>query len=97
MKEKLAKQPVKTHRYNGKTYLILDGVDQILTLIREEIERSLLTDEEIDKQYIDGWAKRNTETDSPLELKAIDGDDSIDVLRELAQVQLNKILKALEV
>ena len=56
-------------------------------------EQALLTDEEIDKRFVDSWAERNTEVDSPLALKTIDNDDSIDVLRELAQAQLDEALK----
>ena len=52
MKEKIAQQPVKTHRYKGKLYLTLDGVEGILSLLKEEIKKSLLTDEEI-KETLD--------------------------------------------
>ena len=39
MREKIARQPVETHRYDGKRYLTLDGVEELLTLISEEIEK----------------------------------------------------------
>ena len=71
-------------------------IDGLISLLKEEIKKSLLTDKEIDKQYIDDWARRNTGVDSPLQLKIEDDDEDIDVLRELAQAQLDKVLKALE-
>ena len=76
-------------------YLLAIGF-RLIPLIKEKIEKSLLTDKEIDTQYLDSWAKRNTEVDSPLDLKAKDGDEDIDVLRELLQAQLDKSRKALE-
>ena len=39
MREKIAKQPIKVHRYDGKTYLTLDGIDELITLACEEIEK----------------------------------------------------------
>ncbi len=32
-REKIAQTPIETHRYKGKRYLTLDGIDQILALI----------------------------------------------------------------
>ena len=73
------------------------GADQIVNLLKEKIEKSLLTDEEIDEGYVDGWAKRDVGVDSPLALWAINDDDSdLAVLRELMQAQLDKTRKALE-
>ena len=73
-----------------------DVADQILSLLIEEIKKEPLTDEEIDTAYVDGWASRNAEVDDLLELKAVDGDEEIDVLRELAQAQIQKIIKRME-
>jgi len=76
-------------------YLLTIGF-RLIPLVREEIKKELLTDEEIDTAYVDGWASRNAEVDDLLELKAVDGDEEIDVLRELAQAQIQKIIKRME-
>jgi hypothetical protein len=76
--------------------LCAEMLDQVLFLIRERIKKSLLTDEEIDTTYVDGWASRNTEVDDPLGLKSRDGHEEIDVLRELAQAQIANTLKEME-
>ena len=39
MRDKIVRTPVTTHQYQGKRYLTLDGIDQILTLVKEEIKK----------------------------------------------------------
>ena len=41
-REKLAKIPVETHKYDGKRYLTLDAIDRLLALTREGDEDGLL-------------------------------------------------------
>jgi hypothetical protein len=84
MREKLARMPVITHRYQGKRYLTLDGVDQILKYQRGEIEKGLLTDEEITHAIISIPDVAGVAITRSHEERAI------------AQVQLQKVLKALE-
>ena len=47
MREKMARTPVQTHKYLGKRYLTIDGVDQILALFpdEEEVRKELLSEE----------------------------------------------------
>ena len=92
MREQIARISAKKHAENPPCHVCYAIADETITLICQKVKTCLLADEEIDDQYVDGWAARNTEVDSPLQLRALDGDASIDVLRELVQAQLDKIL-----
>ncbi len=39
-REKIAKTPIETHKYKGKRYLTLNGIDQILALFPDEEEKT---------------------------------------------------------
>ena len=91
MKEKLAQQPVKTHQYKGKIYLTLDGVEELLSLLEEEIRKSLLTDEEIG----DLLALEDLVTVHAFPCS--DGSSIITMdCRPVAQAQLDKVLRIVE-
>jgi len=49
LREQLAREPVNTHRYGGKRYLTLEGIDQILSLVCQDIEK-------VENPY-EGWAR----------------------------------------
>ena len=60
--------------------------------VKELVERVKLTPEEIDAKYVEAWESQDISVDSPLKQKQLDGDVEIDVLEELCQAQLNKVL-----
>ena len=79
MKEKIADWiPALTEEYR------LEAANEILSLIRTEIEKAKLTPQEIDEAYVNGKLPKR----------------AIDIVtcrrRNIAQDQLNKILKLLE-
>ncbi|MGA2669979.1 MAG: hypothetical protein ABSF21_00960 [Dehalococcoidia bacterium] len=61
----------------------------LYSLLKEEIKKELLTDEEIIQLIVD-WHKEALETNPPKEL------DIADLVKNSIQAQLQKILKALE-
>lgn len=77
-------EPLDCNWFNGFT-------DQILTLIREEIEKCLLADEEISNTLTENF-KRTMGKDPKQYFNYVAEND-----RVIAQAQLQKILKALEV
>jgi len=86
MREKIAGWPITVHRYQGKTYLTIDSVDEILALFREEIKKELLTDEEIGDSL---------DLETSYTFPCSDGSSTTTTdCRSVAQAQLQKIIKA---
>ena len=85
MKEEIAR--LLWLKYGGDTTLAL--ADQILSLITERIKKSLLTDEEIDKNQCELEEKYE-------DAEITDAQWEVIRWRAVAQAQIDKILKEIE-